>query len=653
MESNIWSNMPFTKAVVVNPPVPLEKGKVYPFVDMASVNPAARTVQESEHRKFEGSGSRFMPGDTLMARITPCLENGKIARFRPTDGSTPGFGSTEFIVIRGRDGVTDNDFAYYLTRWNEFRQFAVSQMAGTSGRQRVPASSLAHFEVTIPPIPVQRRIAHILGALDDKIELNRRMNRTLERIAAAIFKSWFIDFDPVRAKAEGRDPTLSAEITDLFPDRFEDSELGLIPKGWEVKPIGKAVRCVGGATPSTKNPEFWDGGTHPFVTPKDMSSLQSPVILDSERHITDAGVEKISSKQLPVGTVLLSSRAPIGYLAIANVPVSVNQGIIAMVCDGDLPNVYILHWTKANMDLIKRRAGGTTFAEISKRNFRPIPVLVPPQEVLKAFMSLVKSFHDRITSNMRQNRRLAVLRDTLLPKLLSGEIDVSTFEGLAKELAESGRPVGKPSPEVPTETVIYTIGHSNHSIDKFIGLLRRYGVTAIADVRSTPYSRYHPQFNTKPLAASLKKAGIAYVFLGEELGARPKDPACYNNGSVDFDRLAAREQFQRGIERVLQGSRKYRLALMCAEKEPLDCHRTILVCRHLRERGVSIKHILADGSIEDHRQTEARLLKVVGFEPTLFDSATADAQTLEQAYGRRAEEIAYKRQKEKARHDRG
>jgi len=245
------------------------------------------------------------------------------------------------------------------------------------------------------------------------------------------------------------------------------------------------------------------------------------------------------------------------------------------------------------------------------------------------------------------------LRDTLLPKHLSGEIDVLALEGLTEEVAETGKSVEKPSPETQTETVIYTIGHSNHPTEKFIGLLRQHGITAVADVRSAPYSRHHPQFNTKSLAASLEKASIAYVFLGEELGARPQDPACYDKGRVDFGRLAAREQFKRGIERVLRGSEKYRLALMCAEKEPLDCHRTILVCRHLRMRGVNIRHILVDGSIEDHRQTEARLLKATGLEPTLFASASGNSQVLEQAYARRAEEIAYKPEQEEARHERG
>ncbi len=204
------------------------------------------------------------------------------------------------------------------------------------------------------------------------------------------------------------------------------------------------------------------------------------------------------------------------------------------------------------------------------------------------------------------------------------------------------RAVGRNVTGTRTATIIYTIGHSNHPIDKFIGLLKQHGISAVADVRSSPYSRHNPQFNTKILTAALRRTGIAYVFLGEELGARPKNPDCYDNGRVDFVRLAAREEFNRGIERVLKGGKKYRLALMCAEKEPLDCHRTILICHYLRRLGIGIKHILADGTVEDHRQTESRLLKVAGLTSTLFIPDDDDSNALDQAYARRAGEIAYK-----------
>ena len=285
----------------------------------------------------------------------------------------------------------------------------------------------------MPPIEEQRAIAHILGVLDDKIELNRRMNETLEEIARAIFKSWFVDFDPVRAKSEGRDPGLPEHIADLFPDRFEDSELGEIPAGWSVMPIGEAVRVVGGGTPSTKEPAFWEGGVHCWATPRDLSKLQDPILLDTERKVTDAGLAKISSGLLPLGTVLLSSRAPVGYLAVARVPVSVNQGFIAMVCEGPLTNHYVLHWALSNMREIEGRASGTTFQEINKKNFRPMLALVPADGVLAAFEGQVSAIYDKITVNLEQSRTLAAIRDALLPRLISGELRVVEAERVLGE----------------------------------------------------------------------------------------------------------------------------------------------------------------------------------------------------------------------------
>ena len=171
---------------------------------MAAVDPNSHWVYADDQREYSSGGARFQDGDTLMARITPCLENRKIARYRSTNGSDDAYGSTEFIVIRGRAEVTDNRFAYYLTQSPAVRNYAINQMTGTSGRQRVPTSALDHIDVLIPPLSEQRRIAHILGTLDEKIEMNRRMNATLEEMARALFKSWFVDFEPVRAKMEGR-----------------------------------------------------------------------------------------------------------------------------------------------------------------------------------------------------------------------------------------------------------------------------------------------------------------------------------------------------------------------------------------------------------------------------------------------------------------
>lgn len=186
---------------------------------------------------------------------------------------------------------------------------------------------------------------------------------------------------------------------------------------------------------------------------------------------------------------------------------------------------------------------------------------------------------------------------------------------------------------------VFTIGHSNHSIEKFIELLRLQRVDAIADVRSAPASRFNPQFNKKDLAESLKQAGIAYVFLGRELGARSEDAATYENGRVQYRKLAATPLFRTGIERVKQGAGKHRIALMCAEKDPLDCHRTLLVSRALERDDVAITHILADGTIETQHATMLRLLKVAPSGPgDMFDS---EDTLIELAVRQREQLVAY------------
>lgn len=288
-------------------------------------------------------------------------------------------------------------------------------------------------EIPLPPVATQRAVAQILAELDEKIELTRRMNAALEMTARALFKSWFVHFDPVRAKAEGRDTGWPQGIADAFPEGLVGSEMGQVPQGWKVSKIGREVKAIGGSTPSTKEPAYWYGGQHYWATPKDLSQLSSPVLLDTNRKITQEGVQRISSGTLPVGTVLLSSRAPIGYLAIAEVPTAVNQGFIAMKCEQRLPNLYVLFWCHENLGHIRDIAGGSTFPEISKRVFRSVPVLVPSKEVLVMYQRLAAPLYRRIVTHMREALTLAALRGALLPKLVSGEIRVRD----AKRLVES------------------------------------------------------------------------------------------------------------------------------------------------------------------------------------------------------------------------
>lgn len=293
---------------------------------------------------------------------------------------------------------------------------------GEMARHQVQHTGVARFQftrfaettrVSFPSRPVQTRIVGILGAVDEKIEFNRQMNRTLEEIAQTLFRAWFVDF-------EGD--------TDLV-----ESELGPIPRGWKVNAIGKLIDTVGGGTPSTKQPSYWEAGEIPWTTPRDLSGLGVPVLLDTAKKITEAGLEKISSGLLPAGTVLLSSRAPVGYTAIAQIPLAINQGYIAIPPQGRLSSYYVLFWLRANMDRIKGRAGGTTFAEISKKNFRPMLAIEPPAELEERFDRVVGPLFERIVLNERQSRILAELRDTLLPKLISGEIQIPEAEEALEE----------------------------------------------------------------------------------------------------------------------------------------------------------------------------------------------------------------------------
>ena len=188
---------------------------------------------------------------------------------------------------------------------------------------------------------------------------------------------------------------------------------------------------------------------------------------------------------------------------------------------------------------------------------------------------------------------------------------------------------------------VYTIGHSNHPVEHFLHLLGQHGIEAVADVRSSPYSRFNPQYNRENLQGSLQAAGIRYVFLGRELGARSEDPSCYRDNQVQYDRLARTGLFRSGIRRVLEGADQYRIALMCAEKEPLQCHRTILVTRELEKQGMAIRHILADGSLEPHADAMERLIRELGLGSD--DLFTTDEERWDLAYAKQAQRIAWQR----------
>lgn len=186
---------------------------------------------------------------------------------------------------------------------------------------------------------------------------------------------------------------------------------------------------------------------------------------------------------------------------------------------------------------------------------------------------------------------------------------------------------------------VLTIGHSTHPAERFLTLLRQAGVTAVADVRSAPYSRHSPQFNADALKQELRSNGISYSFLGRELGGRPRDRSSYSDGVADYEKMAETEEFSHGLDRVVEGARKYRVALMCSEQDPLDCHRCLLVGRALARRGVTVRHLLAGGEAVDHAQVEDRLLEISGRAgDDLFASRN---ERLAAAYRERARKVAF------------
>lgn len=409
-----------------------EFGAGYPFLSFKDVFyntfvPAKLTslVKSDERERERCSVSR---GDVFLTRTSETMDELGMSCVALRDVPNATFnGFTKRLRPKTSSSVIPEYAGYYFAS-PRFR-LSVNSMSSMSTRASLNNEMLARLKMTLPPLRVQEAIGSTLKALDDKIELNQRMNETLEAMVRAIFKDWFVDFGPTRAKMEGSAPYLAAEIWSLFPDSLDADGK---PEGWLNSTIGQEVDVVGGSTPSTKEAAFW-GGDIAWTTPKDLSSLSNPVLLGTARQITETGLAQIGSGLLPVGTVLLSSRAPIGYLAIAQIPVAVNQGFIAMVCRERLSNVFVWLWTQANMDTVHQNANGSTFQEISKANFRPIGVTVATPEVLRAFDEVAMPIFGRIVSNEKESRTLAATRDLLLPKLMSGEVRVKDAENFIGE----------------------------------------------------------------------------------------------------------------------------------------------------------------------------------------------------------------------------
>ena len=273
----------------------------------------------------------------------------------------------------------------------------------------------------------QQAIAYVLGTLDDKIELNRRMNRTLEEMPRAIFQDWFVDFGPTRAKMEGQEPYLPPELWNLFPDELVDSELGEIPEGWEVGALSDVVDILSGGTPRTSVPEYW-GGNAFWYTPKDAPDLSDIFVITTERTITLAGVANSSTQMLPAGTTVISARGTVGRLACLGLPMAMNQTCYGIRGISGYPDYYTYWNVRNTVEALQARTHGTVFETITRDTFKIAESVLAPTELAQSYEDVVYPLMARILGNVFESFRLTRLRNTLLPRLISGEL-LTQIEG--------------------------------------------------------------------------------------------------------------------------------------------------------------------------------------------------------------------------------
>lgn len=391
----------FTDYIQVNPKVVLEKDKEYPFIEMSNVGIFQREPEKVEVKKY-GSGTKFQRGDTVVARIEPCLQNGKGFFVKDFD---EGFGSTEFLVFRSKDGEKlDNIYLYYLMQNQYIRECMIRSMSGATGRQRVNNKVFESIQVNIPSLDKQKKIAHILKAYDDLIENNLKRIELLEEAAESIYKEWFVNF--------------------RFPGYEKYQIVDDIPIGWSKKEIGDMCVTVGGGTPSTKNIEYWDNGDIIWITPTDVTNNKSLILLDSQRKITKLGLEKSSARIVPADTILMTSRATIGYFALIDSEVCTNQGFINVIPNKECYRMYMLFNLIFRKDEIIGISGGATYKEISKGRFSKLGIIVPDEKILIKFNDLAYSFLKQVRALKKQIKITSEARDILISKLIMGEIEV-------------------------------------------------------------------------------------------------------------------------------------------------------------------------------------------------------------------------------------
>ena len=397
-----------------NPRESLAKGTVAKKIGMDKLQPFCRDVPGYELEPFSG-GTKFRNGDTIMARITPCLENGKTAKVSILDDGEVGFGSTEYIVFRAKDGV-DEDFIYYLVCSPLVREPAIKSMVGSSGRQRVQTDVVQNLEIMVPDYEEQRRISGLLKLLDDKIELNNAINNNLEEQAVVLFRSWFSAF------------SLSPNSPRI------NSEFGEIPEDFTVVKVGSLPMLVtdyvaNGSFASLKaNVNLYQEPNYAyFIRNTDLKSGSFGVFIDQHSY------EFLSKSTLYGGEIIISNVGDVGSVFLCpklDGRMTLGNTIIMLKPEDNHLRYYLYIWFKylQGQALIQGIKGGSAQPKFNKTDFKNTSVLIPPKDILTRFHETVAPMFETISQRQTETSRLVDLRDTLLSQLMSGKIDVSNLD---------------------------------------------------------------------------------------------------------------------------------------------------------------------------------------------------------------------------------
>lgn len=385
-----WREQKLSDFMDFNPYTPLSKGIIAKKVTMEKLIPFNRKIQGYEDAVFSG-GTKFKNGDTLVARITPCLENGKTAYVDFLDDEEVAFGSTEFIVLRAKEGISDSRFIFYFAISDEFRDTAIQLMSGTSGRQRVDTEALKRKVFTLPPLPEQKAIAEVLSSLDDKIDLLTRQNKTLEDLAQAYFRKWFIE------------------------DASDEWEVGKAENYFEIG-IGK--------TPPRKE-EHWFSKNKDDVVWISISDMgkSGMFIGDSSEYLTEDAVRRFNIKRVPKGAIILSFKLTVGRVAIALREFTTNEVIAHFIYKNDYEREYLYFYLKT-FDYYSLGSTSSIATAVNSKIIKDMPFIMPNIEALQKYHKIAAPIFSKIEYNTNQILTLQKLRDTLLPKLISGEIRV-------------------------------------------------------------------------------------------------------------------------------------------------------------------------------------------------------------------------------------